>query len=339
MSETHTPVTPASQGKKRELTSPEFELDTKKNKLVTYNSEATPNFELDTEAEPETMDSNTEGKSTSHIIIPESEMLKLSEMLKETFRGEIVGLVNGIVEGVVDGLQEQVKELEKTNTKLSEENDLLRARIVTLERKADQSEQYSRRNCLRISGVKESPFENTDNVVLELAAAIDADIELPQIDRSHRLGDPTKARAKPRDIIVKFATYRNRQSFYKQRTLLKTRGHQGVFLNEDLTKHRSGLLYNARSLTKVELLKGAWSSDGNILVKDLNDKVHRVNDIADLFQFGFLVMGPGQPKRPPRYHRPAGPRPETAVAGSSYAGAARRTASGERDMEHFDSRS
>ena len=74
-------------------------------------------------------------------------------------------------------------------------------------------------------------------------------------------------------------------------------------------------------------------------MKDLNDKVHRVNDIADLFQFGFLVMGPGQPKRPPRYHRPAGPRPETAVAGSSYAGAARRTASGERDMEHFDSRS
>ena len=47
MSETHTPVTPATQGKKRELTSPEFELDTKKNKLVTYNSEATPNFELD----------------------------------------------------------------------------------------------------------------------------------------------------------------------------------------------------------------------------------------------------------------------------------------------------
>ena len=73
-------------------------------------------------------------------------MLKLSEMLKETFRGKIVGLVNGIVEGVVDGLQEQVKELEKTNTKLSEENDLLRARIVTLERKADQIEQYSRRN-------------------------------------------------------------------------------------------------------------------------------------------------------------------------------------------------
>ena len=52
---------------------------------------------------------------------------------------------------------------------------------------------------------------------------------------------------------------------------------------------------------KVKLLKGAWSSDGNILVKTMNDRVHRINELSDLFQFGFLVMGSGQPKRPPRF--------------------------------------
>ena len=108
------------------------------------------------------------------------------------------------------------------------------------------------------------------------------------------------ARSKPRDIIVKFSTYRNRLTFYKQRTLLKERGHTGVFVNEDLTKFRSGLLYDARRLTKVSSVKGAWSSDGNVLVKDNDEKVHRVNVISDLFQFGFLVMGPGQPSGPPR---------------------------------------
>ena len=48
-------------------------------------------------------------------------MLKLSGMLKDTFRGEIAGLVNGIVEGVVNGLQDQVKDLETSNSKLPEE--------------------------------------------------------------------------------------------------------------------------------------------------------------------------------------------------------------------------
>ena len=342
MSGTPTPVTPASKGKKRELTSPDFDLDTKKNRLVpdTNNSEATPISEFDLEPELETMDSNTSTStdSQSHIIIPESEMLKLSDMLKDTFRGEIVGLVNGIVEGVVNGLQDQVKELETSNNKLAEENDLLRARVATLERKVDQGEQYSRRNCLRISGVKEAPLENTDNIVMQLAAAIDADVDLPQIDRSHRLGDPTKARTRPRDIIVKFATYRSRQALFKQRTLLKERGHQGVFVNEDLTKFRSSLLYNARSLVKVKLLKGAWSSDGNILVKTMNDRVHRINELSDLFQFGFLVMGPGQPKRPPRFHRPMGPRPGGHAAGWGYAGAAGTSATEDRDMEHSDNR-
>ena len=337
MSVTKTPIAPASQGRKRELTSPEFDLDTKKNRLVS-GTESSESPDLRFDLEPETMDPSLSSaeKSTTHSVIPESEMLKLSEMLKTTFKSEIVGLVNCIVEGVVDGLQEQVKKLETTNAQLVEENELLHARIVTLERKLDQGEQYSRRNCLRISGIEEKPFENTDTIITKLASDIDSDVELSQIDRSHRLGDPSKARAKPRDIIVKFATYRSRQSFYKRRTLLKQRDHQGVFVNEDLTKFRSGLLFNARSLTKVELLKGAWSSDGNILVKDMNDKVHRINDISDLFQFGLLVMGLGQPKRPPSHHYLAGLRPGAHAVGRSYAGVVGRTTSGERDMDHSD---
>ena len=342
MSRTPAPVTPASQGKKRELTSPEFDSDSKKNKLVLDTDSSEFNPSIDTDIEPQTMESDsstgTGETPQSHIIIPESEMLKLSLMLKDTFKGEIVGLVNGIVDGVVKGLQEQVKQLETTNKRLTEDNELLRARVSTLERKVDQGEQYSRRNCLRISGIKEEPIENTDSIVLRLAAAIDADVHLPQIDRSHRLGDPTKPRVRPRDIIVKFDTYRSRQALFKQRTNLKQRGYEGVFVNEDLTKLRSGLLYNARSLVKVELLKGAWSSDGNILVKDSKDKVHRINEISDLFQFGLLVMGPGQPKKPRRSNRPTGPRPGPFVAGWGHASAAVATFSEERDMEHTDSR-
>ena len=272
--------------------------------------------------------SSSTGEKPTSIVIPDSEMLKLSSMLQDTFRGQIVGLVNDIVQGVLDGLHEQVSKFEETNKQLTEENGLLRQRIETLERKVDQAEQYSRRNCLRISGVEETALENTDNIVIKLAADIDADIQLTEIDRSHRLGDPRKARSKPRDIIVKFSTYRNRLTFYKQRTLLKERGHTGVFVNEDLTKFRSGLLYDARRLTKVSLVKGAWSSDGNVLVKDNDEKVHRVSVISDLFQFGFLVMGPGQPSGPPRHRRGES---RAGAAGRSYA---RVTTDTSGDMDH-----
>ena len=63
-----------------------------------------------------------------------------------------------------------MKELETSNNKLTQENDLLYARVAILERKVDQGEQYRRRNCLRISGVYKA------RNIMQPAAAIDADV-------------------------------------------------------------------------------------------------------------------------------------------------------------------
>ena len=216
-------------------------------------------------------------------------MLKISEMLKETFRGEIVTMVDSVVAGVLKGLQERITSLEQSNEALVKENRSLVTRLEVLEKQADQAEQYSRRNCLRISGVSEEAQENTDDIVMNLAADMGSDIQLSHIDRSHRVGNPKNSRNKPRDIIVKFSTYRYRQAFFKQRTALKDTGHRGVFVNEDLTKLRSRLLFEARKLMKAEAVKGAWTSDGNVLVKGRNDYVHRVTSLGDLSQFTLQV--------------------------------------------------
>ena len=292
------PVTPVANvinvSKKRELTSPEFDVDTKKNKCASASSVS--DLELDISLDLENQDKSTENMTSTappaassapaaHIVIPPTELLKISEMLKDTFRAEIVDMVDSIVSGVLKGLQERITSLEKCNEALVQENKSLITRVDLLEKQADQAEQYSRRNCLRISGVKEETNENTDDIVMNLVSDIGSDIQLPHIDRSHRVGNPKKSRTKPRDIIVKFSTYRYRQAFFKQRTVLKDTGHRGVFVNEDLTKVRSGILFESRKLVKAELLKGAWSSDGNILVKDLKDYVHRITSLGDLNQF------------------------------------------------------
>lgn len=47
-----------------------------------------------------------------------------------------------------------------------------------------------------------------------------------------------------------------------------------VFINEDLTKRRSKLLFDARTLVHVNLLKAAYSSDGKLFVRDKEDKTY-----------------------------------------------------------------
>ena len=131
-------------------------------------------------------------------------MLKLSELLKDTLHTEIVGLVDNIVKGVITGLQERITSLEKSNKDLQDTNVSLTARVALLEAQADQAEQYSRRNCLRISGVPETPDESTDNIVMSIANDIDSDIRIHDIDRNHRIGNPKSKRATPRKINVKF---------------------------------------------------------------------------------------------------------------------------------------
>ena len=335
MSGESTPViTATATSKKRELTSPEFDVDFKKNKCASSSTVSISDLDLDISIEqeqensdksdemasnvhvtPSTPSASASSSGAPHIVIPPTEMLKISEMLKETFRGEIVTMVDSVVAGVLKGLQDRITSLEISNGALVQENKSLVTRLEVLEKRVDQAEQYSRRNCLRISGISEEVNENTDNIVMSLASDIGSDVQQSHIDRSHRVGNPKKSSTKPRDIIVKFSTYRYRQAFFKQRTLLKDTGHRGVFVNEDLTKLRSGILYEARKLMKAELIKGAWSSDGNILVKDRKDHVYRVSSLGDLNQFHAQEPGSrehlrtGQLEAAPRSYASAVQRP------------------------------
>ena len=205
------PATPKSQhSKKRELTSPEFEADSKKNKFEPEFPALTDLPPLPESPEVSIMAAelghgsvDVTPSSASHILIPPSEKLKLSEMLKETFCGEISTMVTDIITGVLQGLQDRISSLEKSNSELRKENKSLTARVAVLESQADQAEQYSRRNCLRISGYHAQINENTDDIVLKLASDIDSPILIQDIDRSHRVGNPNNPKCTtPRDIIV-----------------------------------------------------------------------------------------------------------------------------------------
>ena len=295
MSVHETPNTPniSTSTKKRELSSPEFSVDIKKNKPSSLSSESELEISdlSDTSALPpiiEMASSDTSAStSASNIVIPPSELAKIAEMLKDTFRGEIVNLVDSVVQGVLKGLNDRIVSLEARNEALEVQNKALLSRVAVLEKASDQAEQYSRRNNIRISGCPELGNEDTDDIVLKIASDIGSDLQLHEIDRSHRVGKPGEHRTRPRDIIVKFTSYRTRQKLYKMRAALKDKGYERTFLNEDLTQYRSKMLYEARKLVKADRAKGAWSSDGNILIKDYDDVVRRLSSTDDLLTIHF----------------------------------------------------
>lgn len=278
-----TPTT--SRVNKRDLSSPEDLLDTKKHRI--YDGKSTDVTEV--------VESSSSYAIMQNLSLDDSAIKSIAAALKETIKSEVQTEINviinntvsNIVEGVLKGLQTQINDLTQENHELRSINESLNNRVQSLEIAADAAEQYSRRNCVRVSGVPESSDEFTDNLVLGIADAIGININMEEIDRSHRIGKP-RPNSKRRDIIVQFSTYRSRQKLYLNRTKLKSSGHEGVYVNEDLTKHRSDLLFRARQMVKARILAGSWSSDGVVLIKAHKDNkmsVHRILTVEDLDAF------------------------------------------------------
>lgn len=271
MSDTSNISTPVpSVSKKRDLSSPEELSVSKKNRS---NGDFVDTLCTDSDASA-TM-------AATNLALDDTAVQSIADALRDTVISRISDtmtvMVEAIVKGVIAGLSTRIGKLES-------ENELLKARVYALEGMADTAEQYSRRNCLRVAGVPESPGENTDDIIIGLCKDMGTSVSLPEIDRTHRVGKPDPSGKKPRAIIVKFATYRARQTVYKKRTTLRQCGHGGVFLNEDLTRARADLLYQARQLVRSNRIESAWSSDGTILVKAAGS-IRRIQTPADLSVF------------------------------------------------------
>lgn len=83
---------------------------------------------------------------------------------------------------------------------------------------------------------------------------MDESIAMADIDLSHSVGKPN-TNGKPMAIIVIITPYRVRPHVYMKNTRLRNCGHTCIFVNEDLTRSRSELLYQARKLYKAILIQ------------------------------------------------------------------------------------
>ena len=206
---------------------------------------------------------------------------------------------------VISKFEETITEQEKRITRLEStlalrENTIDVLLLSKLEVKADDNEQYSRRSCLRIHGIRydeNSSNENMEDILSNCYEKVDVPFDPNEIDRVHRIGKPVidkQTGEKSKMIIVKFKSWKSRCEFYRARPKAfqdgkKNPGQIPFSISLDLTKNRYDILKSARGIIKGNSKVSYVFSDINCSLGLKTDKgkflyfntINKFNDIID----------------------------------------------------------
>jgi len=143
----------------------------------------------------------------------------------------------------------------------------MRRMIGETQEKLNASEQYSRRNNLRIFELKEELFEENKNTREAVIDLFKTKLGLHtfddmNIDKAHRVGKFSNSNNTQRAVIVRLCNQSTAEHVLSQRRKLKS---SGITITEDLTKRNVTLLKQVKSLDNVTQ---AWSKNGKYSQKE-----------------------------------------------------------------------
>ena len=150
-----------------------------------------------------------------------------------------------IAEAVKDAVGQVMESILKD---LKDEFAALEGKVKTLEdaiekvaAKANENEQFSRRQNLRAMGFVEEADNCAEKFVNLCREKIGLDVNEEIVDRAHRVGK--KEEGTNRAMIVRLKTHKDKLSISRNRENLKG---SGFYINEDLNKVNQKLSYTAR---------------------------------------------------------------------------------------------
>ena len=178
-----------------------------------------------------------------------------------------------------DTTEEEVRKLKTKNSDLESEIKSLKVQVKSSEAWANRTEQYSRRNHIRIQGiqpVKGEPCKTTvvkfinNKLNLKDSQGKRIQVEATDIDAAHPL--PVRNNSRPHTIqsnqsqqvspiIVRF-----HQRELRDKVIMSLRQLKGqkITIAEDLTSKNNQLLYKLRNCPAVE---NAWTWNGKVFAK------------------------------------------------------------------------
>jgi hypothetical protein len=204
---------------------------------------------------------------------------------------------------------ESLKKYEKMFDTILDENKKLHLRVKELERREDESNQYSRINCIEINGVPETQNEDVLQLVKDVGTSLGVTITEESVDACHRLGAKRANEGKPRGIIVKFTRRIIKEEILRKRRIKRNlnthdigytdRPAEVVYVNESLTKTRREVYKEVRALRKVKGFSFVWVRNGTILVRPSEGaRVIPVITMDDVEKLRNLPTEAGLPRDP-----------------------------------------
>ncbi|KAK6173392.1 hypothetical protein SNE40_016851 [Patella caerulea] len=130
--------------------------------------------------------------------------------------------------------------------------------------RCDDLEQYGRRNCIHISGIKETAEEIVENEALAVLSKIIPDITKHDIGNSHRVGKANKGQ--PKRIMLRLSSYKTKVAIMRGKKVVNA-VKDDIFINEDLTRYRAFVFNIARRSYKANHINACWTRDGKISIR------------------------------------------------------------------------
>ena len=160
-------------------------------------------------------------------------------------------------------------------------------RLVVTERKCWTNEQYSRRECLEISGIPESVSDNAHQDKIQgVLRGIDVEIGTENIESCHRL----KGKGSKGKDILKLSKRNDAEKLKLSKKRLKNIDHKKiglssgtkVFINESLCGYYKLLWSKCKKLFLEKKIASFWVINGTVKIKLLNDQIRSITHEVDL---------------------------------------------------------
>lgn len=138
--------------------------------------------------------------------------------------------------------------------------------IADVNIKLNDLEQYTRRNSIRIHGMREQGRGRyRENTLRLVSNFFYNELELePDVEIAHRVGVKSTDPDKPRTIIVKFVRRSDKLAVMLRRKSLKG---SGLSISDDLTLRNVRLIKEVRDNERIE---SVWSWDGKVYARGQN---------------------------------------------------------------------
>ena len=255
---------------------------------------------------------SSRGRNKENVPVPDMTLAITDQLLKE-----MIELVNVTVSDLREEFDEKLKDKDLKICDLQNENRELRYQL-------DASQQYSRRENLKIIGVEYKENEDVKKIVKDIAAHVGVPIEDKDISVAHRLNtsddkeDPTETTesGKPKripSIIVKFVQRDVKTAIFNARSQnVKKAGspHPNAAIYEDVTPLRSRIMYQLRNRKDQgdnRKWRYVWSREGRIYCRTLEQSEQSpqprpttVNRVEDLKNLGFSEQEINAITHPPK---------------------------------------